>query len=162
MKGIIDYLSGQCKDKDILHVGIADSALALKCMHAKHITGTSSMEHEIEYARFMRIPNYTLIKTSKYNLFTDNEYDYIIDNAPFGYVQRKEQIGLLMIKYYWMLRQGGVYLTTEYGATRNYLGTIKDNTGVDGHWLSGYIIGVLQGWFEVDRQPGLMVCKRID
>jgi hypothetical protein len=73
-------------DKRLLHIGIGNSDLA-KRLHrrAREIVGTTVDQREIDLARSLSLPNYTVVEDNKYSAHHEavtGRFHFIIDNNP--------------------------------------------------------------------------------
>jgi hypothetical protein len=73
-------------DKRVLHIGIGNSGLARRLGgRMKELVGTTVDEPEIEAARSLGLPNYSVVLHNKYsgvNEAVAGKFDFILDNNP--------------------------------------------------------------------------------
>jgi hypothetical protein len=106
--------------KNFLHVGVGNSRFAERfAPEALLIDGITVCRSEVERAKSLRIPNYTVYFLNKYGrkflLTLTNRYDFVIDNNLASYACCKYHFYRMLDNYLWAMKPEARILTDQRG-----------------------------------------------
>ena len=126
---LVDHLySKDIKKKNILHIGIGNSKLALKFSDFNSVHGITISKKEISHAKKLNLNNYSLYLIDKYSVnfrdFLSNiDFDYIIDTNLKSYTCCQKSFEYMMENLFKSLKSGGFLITSKIGM--NWSTTLK-------------------------------------
>jgi len=108
------------RGKSLLHVGVGNSRLAMRfAPEAAWIDGVTVCRSEVERARSLGIPNYTVYFLNKYGrefpATLTRQYDFVIDNNLASYACCKYHFYRMMDNYLGAMTAGARILTDQRG-----------------------------------------------
>jgi hypothetical protein len=108
------------RGRTLLHVGTGNSRLAQRFAgELRLIDGLTVCEREIDRARALGIPNYTVHFLNKYGrdflVHLRNRYDFVIDNNMASFACCRYHFYRLLDNYLGVLQPGGRILTDQRG-----------------------------------------------
>jgi len=104
----------------VLHVGVGDSGFARRfAPQLRRVVGLTISDAELALARSLQIPNYDVLKVSKYSWSfrpgIDEPFDFILDNNPNSFACCKFHFHQMLETYCAVLKPGGMLLTDQGG-----------------------------------------------
>ncbi|NOT57107.1 MAG: hypothetical protein HOP18_21105 [Deltaproteobacteria bacterium] len=122
------------RGKSILHIGVGNSRFAQRfAAEAALIDGLTVCQSEVDLARSLRIPNYTVYFLNKYSreflLTLTNRYDFVIDNNLASFACCKYHFYRMLDNYLWAMKPGARILTDQRG---------MDFTVEEQRWILSY------------------------
>ncbi len=121
-KEITEFLnkSNSCENKNLLHMGIGNSYIALNLKNYKYLEGITISNNELKKANNLKISNYKIYfknKYSKNDLIKNREnfYDIIIDNNLKSFACCNNAFENLIQKYNRYLKKNGLIISSLRG-----------------------------------------------